>query len=161
MIDPVKPRYKILVVDDDPSVNDMFRSLLEFDGHEVETTYSGEAAIPLLRQNKFDLLITDYSMEGMQGDELAALVKRHRPNLPIIMASGSYSNSTVVGSRKLRVDFFLSKPFLMDELREAITWVMNIYADKPESGLGTPWASDSHPATPDSIGRRAESHAEL
>jgi CheY-like chemotaxis protein len=161
MIETIQERHKILVVDDDPSVNDMFRSLLEFDGHEVQTAFSGEAAIQLLRQNNVDLLITDYSMPGMQGDELAALVKQHWPDLPIIMASGSYANSTVVGNKKLHVDFFLSKPFLMDELREAITWVMNIDADKPRIGLPFPWTPESHPANPDASGLTQDGCAEL
>ena len=161
MINPVKQTHKILVVDDDPSVNDMFRSLLEFDGHEVQTAYSGEAAMPLLQGNRFDLLITDYAMQGMQGDELAALVKQHWPDLPIIMASGSYSNSTVVGNKKLCVDYFLSKPFLMDELREAIAWTIDLYADNPRRGLGAPWTPDSHATKSEATGQRQDGRADL
>jgi CheY-like chemotaxis protein len=149
MINPARQNFKILVVDDDSSVNDMFRALLEFDGHEVQTAYSGEAAVPLLQQNKFDLLITDYSMNGMQGDELAALVKEHWPDLPIIMASGSYADSSVVGNSQLCVDYFLSKPFFMDELREAIIVATGIYDGHPCSDPKFPWTSDRRPAKPD------------
>jgi DNA-binding response OmpR family regulator len=161
MIKAVKQSYKILVVDDDPSVSGMFKSLLEFDGHEVLTVDHPEVALAWLEQSKFDLVITDYLMRGMMGDEFAALVKQRWPDQPIIMASGSYSNSTVVGNRVLRVDYFLSKPFLMDELRDAIAWVLTNHADHPHGSPGTHWMPGTDPGKPDTTGRRPDDRCDL
>jgi DNA-binding response OmpR family regulator len=161
MMKEVKQSFKILVVDDDPSVSSMFRSLLEFDGHDVQTIGSAEAALPLLEQTHFDLIITDYLMQGMMGDEFAALVKERWPDQPIIMASGSYSNSTVVGKGALCVDYFLSKPFLMGELRDAITWVLTHHSDNPQSGPRTPWIPGSHMTGTDTTGQRPDDYSDL
>jgi len=62
------PAYQILVVDDEPSVSRTIRMLLEYDGHEVQTVVSGEEALALMELRQFDLVITDYSLGGMQGD---------------------------------------------------------------------------------------------
>ena len=161
MIKAVKQPYKILVVDDDPSVSGMFKSLLEFDGHKVLTVDRAEAALDWLEQSQFDLVITDYLMRGMMGDEFAALVKQRWPDQPIIMASGSYSNSTVVGNRVFRMDYFLSKPFLMDELRDAIAWVLTNHANHPHGSPGTHWTPGTHPAKPDTTGRRPDDRCDL
>lgn len=130
--------HKILVVDDDPNVLSTFKSLLEFDGHEVQTVDGGEAALALLEQGVFDLIITDYAMPGMNGDEFAAHVKARWPQQPIILSSGSYAKSTVVSNGVLRVDYFLCKPVSMDELRDAIDWVVT---HRAEIAQGLPRAS--------------------
>lgn len=161
MINAVKQRFKILVVDDDSSVRSMFRSLLEFDAHEVQTAANAEAALLMLEQSRFDVIITDYLMPGMSGDEFAALVKQRWPEQAIIMASGSYSNCTVVGNKALCVDYFLSKPFLMDELRDAIACVMEHGSEKTDDGRGTPWTPGFHAAKPDADVRQMDGRCDL
>src|ERR1700689_143032 len=80
-------KHLILVVDDEATVSRAIKMLLEHDGHKVQTADSGETALAVLEQGKFDLIITDYSMQGMKGVQLAALIKQRRPDLPIIMAT--------------------------------------------------------------------------
>lgn len=121
-------RYRILLVEDDPHVRDSFKMLLEFDWHEVVAVDQGYAALAMLEQEKFDVVITDYWMPQMKGDELAGIIRHGWPNLPVIMASGSMANSSTVESLIYGVDFLLNKPFSLVELREAITWVFDLYA---------------------------------
>ena len=59
--------------------------LLEFDGHEVITASSGNEALALFGQGRFDLVITDYTMPVMKGDELARAIKARVPDQPVIM----------------------------------------------------------------------------
>ena len=54
--------YYILIVDDEPSVCESIKMLLEHDGHKAQTVGSGEVALALLEHETFDLIITDYSM---------------------------------------------------------------------------------------------------
>ena len=75
-----KPVWQILVVDDEPAVCDAIKMMLEHDGHEVQTVDGGEAALVMLEHNTFDLITTDYSMAGMKGNQLAATVKKCRPD---------------------------------------------------------------------------------
>jgi CheY-like chemotaxis protein len=115
---------RILVVDDEPAVGDAIKMMLKFDGHEVQTASGSKEALSLLEQGKFDLIITDYSMPGMKGDELAAVIKQRLPHQPIIMISAYAEMLKSSGNPLAGVDFMLSKPFFMAELREAIARVL-------------------------------------
>jgi two-component system cell cycle response regulator CpdR len=121
----VVKRYHILVVDDEPSVRRAIQMLLGHDGHEVRTVDSGETALALLEQDLFDLVITDYSMEGMKGDQLAAIIKQRWPGQPVILATAFAADFPHSSTPSGGVDYVLSKPFSVVELREAIAWVMS------------------------------------
>jgi len=130
-------KYKVLLADDDPSTLNSLRLLLEFDGHEVYTVENGAAAVALLLKGKFDILITDFEMPGMRGDELVALARHIRPDQPIIMASGALAYGSQPDNLVAGVDCLLNKPFTMQELREAIAWVIDRYADKRQAEAAT------------------------
>ena len=121
---PEQHKYKILVVSDDLDENTTMVVLLEFDGHEVRTVDTGEAALAMLETTGFDLIITEYGLPSMKGDEFAALVKEQWPNQRIIMATAHFEGSNVEdASSVVGVDCLLSKPFTMQQLREAMIWV--------------------------------------
>ena len=116
--------WRILVVDDEPAVGDAIKMMLKFDGHAVQTASGSKEALSLLEQDKFDLIITDYSMPGMKGDELAAVIKQRLPHQPIIMISAYAEMLKSYGYPLTGVDFMLSKPFFMADLREAVARVL-------------------------------------
>jgi CheY-like chemotaxis protein len=78
----------------------------------------------LLEQGKFDLITVDYAMVGMKGDELAAVIKQRLPHQPIIMISAYAEMLKSSGNPLPGVDFIISKPFLLEDLREAIVRVL-------------------------------------
>jgi CheY-like chemotaxis protein len=116
--------WQILVVDDEPAVCGALKMMLEYDGHKVQTAGSSKEALSLLEQHKFDLVTTDYAMPGMNGDELAAAIKERLPHQPILMISANGAMMKSSGNPLTGVDFVISKPFLMKDLREAIARVM-------------------------------------
>src|ERR1017187_1683594 len=126
-----KPGHRILVVDDEPDVRQAIKMMLEHDGHEVQTVDSGEAALALLEHNTFNLITTDYSMAGMKGNQLAATVKKCRPDQPIIMVTAFAADFHPSGKPSGGVDCVLNKPFTLIELREAIALVMSLKAARP------------------------------
>lgn len=133
---PENQRYQILVVDDEPNVCRAIKLLLKFDGHEVQTVESGEATLAMLEHNTFDLIITDYSMAGMKGNQLAATIKQCWPGQPVIMATALAADFHPSGRPSGGVDYVLSKPFFLIELREAIAWVawvMSLQESQPAS----------------------------
>lgn len=115
---------KILVVDDEPFVCDAVKMMLAFDGHEVQTVNNAKEALDVCDREKFDLIITDFAMPGMKGDELAATIKARCPGQPIIMISAYAEMLQTSGNPLTGVDIMISKPFLLDDLRAAITKVL-------------------------------------
>jgi CheY-like chemotaxis protein len=113
-------KKRILVVDDEPFVCDAVRMMLAFDGHEVMTAYSGKEALALLDKQPFDLVITDFAMPAMKGDELATVIKARSPSQPILMITAYAEMLQSSGTKLSGVDCVIGKPFLLEHLREAL-----------------------------------------
>src|SRR6266404_6274707 len=120
---PAFPQRRILVVDDEPFVCDAVKMMLSFDGHVVETASNGKEALALFDKGKFDLVITDFAMPNMKGDELAAAIKARAPKQPVVMITAYAEMLQSSGNPLKGVDFIISKPFLLENLREAIAKV--------------------------------------
>jgi len=116
------------VVDDEPLVCDAVKLMLDFDGHDVATAGSGKEALVKLEQSKFDLVITDYEMPGMKGDELAAAIKTRDTRQPVVMITAYAELLQSSGNPLTGVDWLISKPFLLENLREAIAKVTPVAA---------------------------------
>jgi len=120
----VIPAKRILVVDDEPFVCDAVKMMLTFDGHEVYTANSAREALDVFEKDKFDLVITDFAMPVMKGDELAVAIKERAPGQPVIMITAYAEMLETSGNPLSGVDRMISKPFLLDDLREAIAAVL-------------------------------------
>ena len=103
----------ILLVDDDPLIALSTRTLLEALGHTVVEVPSAELAIEALGENdSIDLVMTDYAMPGMTGLELAAYVRRFRPELPVLLVTGFADLPSASLTHVAR----LSKPYRQEQL---------------------------------------------
>jgi CheY-like chemotaxis protein len=123
MAAPALPQRHILVVDDEPFVCDAVKMMLVFDGHVVEIATSGQDALAKFTRGKFDIVITDFSMPSMKGDELAAAIKKIDPRQPVVMITAYAEMLQSSGNPLTGVDFIISKPFLLENLREAVAKV--------------------------------------
>jgi CheY-like chemotaxis protein len=119
-----KAGYQILVVDDEPTVCKAIQMMLKHYGHKVQTAEDGVVALALFEAGHFDLIITDYLMPEMKGDQLVARIKQLRPEQRIIMATAFAEDFLAFGKPSGGVDFVLSKPFSLEQLRAAIDKVM-------------------------------------
>jgi CheY-like chemotaxis protein len=119
-----KSEQRLLVVDDEPTILDALKHLLEYEGYQVQTIDGGRAALALMEQEQFDLVITDYAMPGMRGDELGVKIKERWPQQPIIMISASSEILNASGNAPKEVDYLIGKPFFGQELQEAIAIVL-------------------------------------
>jgi CheY-like chemotaxis protein len=116
-------RKRILVVDDEPFVCDAVKMMLAFDGHEVTTAHNARDALAIFEEGKFDIVITDFAMPVMKGDELAAVIKARAPGQPVIMITAYAEMLRSSGQSLEAVDHVISKPFLLETLREAVARV--------------------------------------
>ena len=124
MLRPEVGRHRILVVDDESAVRDAIKMLLSFEGHDVETAGSGPDALALIQKEQFDLILTDYAMPAMTGEELATAIKAARPKQPVGMITAYAGLLQGSGNPLMGVDFLLSKPFLLTDLRAAVARVV-------------------------------------
>jgi len=141
-------KYTILVVGDDVDANTTVVFLLEFDGHSVTTASSGEAALAMLGKLKFDLILSEYWLPLMKGDEFAALVKEQWPDQRIIMATAYFEGSNIEEASSIVVDCLLRKPFSMQQLREAILWVFEGSSETRLNLMAAPGLSATPVAKP-------------
>lgn len=115
--------YRVLVVDDEPSVRKAYQMMLKHMGHANQTAEDGATALALLDSEPFDLIITDYLMPDMKGDELIAEIKRRQPAQRIIMVT-AFGEYVLASGKSAGADFVLNKPFRIEEMRTAIVQVM-------------------------------------
>ena len=114
---------RILVVDDQEIIRDVIQQQLAEDGHQVQTAGSGREALEILGSVSYDLLVTDHSMPGMTGEELAVQVKGKYPGTAVILLTG-FGGSVNDNDRAMPgVDMILGKPASSFELRRAIVQV--------------------------------------
>ena len=104
----------LLVVDDDPAALAVAARILRHDGYEVLEASSGEEAMAVAAERPpIDLLVTDYHMEGIDGDELADRLRRRHPELKVLIVSGSWP----AGDDRFPV---LQKPYHAQQLLDAV-----------------------------------------
>ena len=85
----LKTAVSILIVDDEPQVSEFVRFVLEDAGYETRVALSGPSAIDAVAASGYpDLLLTDVKMPQMHGDELAARLRRERPELKVLYLTG-------------------------------------------------------------------------
>ena len=107
----------ILVADDDPGLLQGLKEILEAEGYQVATATDGEQGFLLIKEQAFDLVLSDLAMPGLDGIELLKHLKREQPECPCIIITG-YGTITnaVTAMRQGAYDYF-TKPVDATELR--------------------------------------------
>lgn len=111
---------RILVAEDHESVRTYLVRGLEAAGHQVVACIDGGAALARLREESYDLLLTDVVMPVMDGIALALAVSELHPDMPVIMMSGYAQERQRAHNLQDLVTDILSKPFTLAELRAAV-----------------------------------------
>ena len=115
---------RILFVDDEKELLDIFNLLLEMDGHQVTCATNYNDALALVEENPFDLVITDYRMPRWHGIYLLDMIKDRRPEMPVIMITAYEKDEMIAEARRKGVDLVLGKPFEYETLLESIENLM-------------------------------------
>ncbi len=102
---------RVLVADDEASVRDLLLRVLGNAGHEVVAVENGEAALLKLARERFDILVLDKNLPGMDGLDVMRLVREHHPHLRAIMISAYPTPASEHLARDLGVHCFVTKPF--------------------------------------------------
>jgi CheY-like chemotaxis protein len=78
----------ILCIDDDSTVLELQKSILETKGYTVLTAPDGPTGVALARTNPVDAVVLDFKMPGMDGNQVAEVLMREQPSLPVVICSG-------------------------------------------------------------------------
>jgi len=106
----------ILVVDDDKSVRESIKMILEYDGYEVEFAENGEQGLQKIDRLPVHGVLLDVKMSGVDGIEVLTKIRQKNEKLPVVMISGHGTIETAVEATKLGAFDFLSKPLDRDKL---------------------------------------------
>ncbi len=126
-------KTKILIVDDELIMRESLAGWLERDGHEVTKTASGEEALEILKDSRFDILLVDIKMEGMSGLDVLKQVKESDPEVSVVMITAYGSVSTAIEAMKNGAYDYLLKPFEPDELGVLIDKIIQFQTQAREN----------------------------
>lgn len=122
--DPLPHPLRVLCVDDEPLVREIIVSYLTRDGHIVEEATDGFEGLRKFQAGQFDLVVTDRAMPEMNGVQLGMAIKQKSPHTPVILVTGFGTLMEAAREKPGGVDYVVSKPLTMEQLRKAIQAVM-------------------------------------
>lgn len=112
--------FRVIVIDDERIVGQMIKAAMEPDGYIVEPFLNAEPAFKRLREEKFDVVITDLKMKGIDGMDVLRTIKTAYPEIKVIMITAFASLDSAVEAMKSKVDSFFAKPVKIKELKECV-----------------------------------------
>jgi two-component system nitrogen regulation response regulator NtrX len=107
---------KILVIDDERAIRNSLKDILSYENHTVEDASDGLAGLELIKQNKYDLVLSDIKMPGLDGLELLQKLEDIEPHPTVVMISGHGNIETAVESIKRGAFDFIPKPLDLNRL---------------------------------------------
>ncbi len=116
--------YRVLLVDDEEELASTMVERLGYRGFQAEYSIDGQNALEKLRESTFDIVVVDYKLPGMSGEELTRTIVAAYPGLPVLMVTGHGSAQLENGKKPAGVYDFLLKPInlsdLIAKMKEAI-----------------------------------------
>jgi DNA-binding NtrC family response regulator len=120
--------HRIMAIDDENIVGKMIKTVFEQDGYTVETFLNPKAALTRLKEEKFDVVITDLKMKDMDGMEVLKTIKKDWPDTKVIMITAFASLDSAVEAFRRNADDFFAKPVKISDLKAC---VQKLLSEKP------------------------------
>ncbi|MEW6365797.1 MAG: endopeptidase La [Acidobacteriota bacterium] len=114
----------ILVVDDEEIARNNLEHVLRKEGYKVTTAGNGREALEKVKENEFDIVLTDLKMEKMDGMQLLASLKQVAPHSRVVMITGYATVASAVDALKQGAADYLPKPINLDELRAVVRQIL-------------------------------------
>src|SRR5215468_12583720 len=107
---------QLLLVEDDNAMREMLESLFRQEGYVVSEASSASAALELVRQTDFDVVLSDIKMPGKSGLELVGELRELRPDTPVVLMTAFGSIDTAVDAMRAGAFGYTTKPFQPEEV---------------------------------------------
>src|SRR5574340_262538 len=123
---------KVLVVDDEPDIVELITYNLKKEGFDVYPAFDGEDTLAKIRKEKFDFVILDLMLPGIQGMEICRIMRSdpQMKNIPIIMLTAKGEEVDKILGLEMGADDYMTKPFSPRELLARIKTVMRRTSEK-------------------------------
>lgn len=121
-----KNKIRVLIVDDEPSVGDALKLVLESNGYEVELVTNGLDGIDRARQQRFEFSVVDLFLTDISGFQVITDIRKLQPHIPIVLITAHGSPQVFAEAKKLGAIGALAKPFPPAELLKLIDTHVNI-----------------------------------
>ena len=131
---PVETVADILIIEDDPSINEVVCAHLERRGYRCRQAFSGTEGLILLREQRPDVVITDLMLPGVPGEEIVRAIRGADRALPIIVISARITAADKISLLQAGADDYLTKPFDLDELQARIEVQRRHHAERAHAG---------------------------
>ena len=141
---------RILIIDDEASMREVLRILLEKDGHEVFLAGDGVAGLAVATSQPVDLIISDVKMPRLDGVGFLAALREHGATTPVIMVTAYASSESAIQAMKHGAFDYLTKPFKVEEIKLVIRRALAEARPAPKEA---PTAAPEEPALRGIIGR--------
>ncbi len=142
----------ILIVDDEKDICMALNILLTKEGYAVREAYNGEQALARIRQENFDLVMTDIKMEKMDGFEVLRQTQQISPDTAVIMMTAFASVGSAVEAMRAGAADYITKPFINDEIRLTVRRLLESRALRQENQILRQELSQRREAFADIIG---------
>jgi len=115
----IMDKYRVLVVDDELLIRDLLYDFFMSEGWDIVVADGGQKACEYLRNQQFDLVLTDLKMPDMDGLALTGRIRNLYPHLPVIIMTGYPSLDSAVAALRSKVADYIVKPFNVTQLFKA------------------------------------------
>jgi len=113
-------RGKLLIVEDEKIALKNLLHILKKDGYEVTGASSGSAALALLEEQTFDVVLTDLKMEKVDGMQVLKKCRERSPDTEVIVITGFATPESAVEAMKRGAFYYIAKPFRLEEVRQVV-----------------------------------------
>jgi len=116
----MKTKKRILIVDDEVMLKMLLKRTFVEEGYTVFCVSSGRSAIKNSKKKKFDLVLLDLEMPGIDGIETLEIIRKIDRNLSVILLSAHLTKDSIKKAVKLGISGYIEKSFKSDELKSAV-----------------------------------------
>lgn len=124
---------KVLVVDDDPGIRDLFERILKDDGQQVYLASSGREGIKLAKKYNPDVVLLDLKMADMHGIDVLRQIKNYNKGIAVVMITAYATMNTAIEAMKLGAMDYIAKPFDNDKVISLVRNAIQAPAHKLKS----------------------------
>jgi len=134
---------RILVVDDQPNIVDMLRTVLAFHGFTVDTAATAAGALEQAARHRPDLVLLDVMLPDADGFDILLRMRQHPAlkHIPVVMLTGKATRQAVIKGLVAGADGYLTKPYEPEAVLRAVRTTLGVQPGMGEGPANDPWVN--------------------